>query len=103
MDIKNIEEFKTVINNNQLVLVDFWAEWCGPCRVLTPTINLLKDEEPEGTKVLKIDVTEHADIATEYGIRSIPAVLLYKDGVVIDRLIGVNPKEKYLEMINKNK
>ncbi len=88
-----------VINGSQPVLVDFWAEWCPPCRALTPTIDQLAEEVIGTARVGKLNVDENPAIATEYGIQSIPAVLVFKNGQVVERLIGVQAKETYAEAI----
>ena len=77
------------------VLVDFWAEWCGPCRVLGPTIEDLAREYAGKVKVAKLNVDESQAVARKYGIRSIPTVLLFAGGEVRETLVGVRPKQEY--------
>ncbi|MCL4112863.1 UNVERIFIED_CONTAM: hypothetical protein GTU68_046181 [Idotea baltica] len=84
-----------VIESAEPVLVDFWAPWCGPCRALTPIIDELSDELAGSIKVGKVNVDESPEAATKYGISSIPAVLVFKGGEVVNTLIGVQSKASY--------
>ena len=84
-----------VLESPQLVLVDFWAAWCGPCRALGPTIEELAEQYDGEVKVGKLNVDDHPEIAARLGISSIPAVLLFKDGEVVETLVGVRGKEAY--------
>jgi len=93
--------FKEEISSG-LVLVDFWAPWCGPCRMLGPIIEEVA-KEVEGIKVGKLNVDENPQTAQKFQIMSIPAVMLFKDGEVVETLIGLRPKEAYLEAIESHK
>ncbi|MEM8681592.1 MAG: thioredoxin [Planctomycetota bacterium] len=84
-----------VLESNQLVLVDFWAAWCGPCRALGPTIDALAEQYEGEVKIGKLNVDDNPEVASQLGISSIPAVLLFKDGEVIETLVGVRAKEAY--------
>ena len=84
-----------VLESNQLVLVDFWAAWCGPCRALGPTIDALAEQYEGEVKIGKLNVDDNPEVASQLGISSIPAVLLFKDGEVIETLVGVRGKEAY--------
>ncbi len=84
-----------VLDSDQPVLVDFWAAWCGPCRVVGPTIEELAHEYDGTVKVGKLDIDENPQAPSDFGISSIPAVLLFKDGKVVKTLVGVQPKERY--------
>jgi thioredoxin 1 len=88
-----------VIDSDRPVLVDFWAEWCGPCRAVGPTIEDLAKQYGDTIKVGKLNVDENPQAAIDFGIRSIPAVLLFKDGKVVETLIGVQPKQQYEQAI----
>ena len=79
-----------VLQSDVPVLVDFWAPWCGPCRSLAPHLDALATRFAGQAKVVKVDVDQSPDVAAKYGIRGIPALLLFKDGTVVDKLIG-NP------------
>ena len=81
-----------VLNSDQPVLVDFWATWCGPCRVIAPTIEELASEYEGRAKVVKLDVDNNPETAMKYGIRSIPSLLFFKDGRPVDQMVGVVPK-----------
>ena len=84
--------FSELIAGNKAVVVDFWAEWCGPCRMIGPVIEELADEYDGKAVIGKMNVDENSEIPGEYGIRSIPTVLFFKDGVLTDKHVGVAPK-----------
>jgi thioredoxin 1 len=94
-----------VFSNNELVVIDFWASWCGPCKMLLPTIEELSIDYENDSKVgiYKINVDENRNISSKHNIRSIPAVLFFKNGVEIDRFIGYKNKEVIREMIENFK
>ena len=93
------EEFLKMIGQD-LVLVDFYATWCGPCKMMSPIIDSLANER--AFKVVKIDVDKNIEIAQEYSVMSIPTLILFKNGKLIDKKNGFMPKELLLEWINKN-
>lgn len=92
----NFEE--EVLKSNKPILIDFWAEWCGPCRMMGPIIEEIANET-EDFKVGKINIDEDPDIAANYGIESIPTLLYFKDGKVVKTLVGLRPKEDILEAL----
>lgn len=92
--------FKEVIENSgKPVLVDFWAAWCGPCRMLTPIVEDLSKEFGEDVIIAKVNVDEEIELAQAYGIMSIPNVIIFKDGKVADNSVGVRPKNYYSETL----
>ncbi len=87
------------LQSNIPVIIDFWAAWCGPCRMIAPIIEELSEEYEGKIKVGKLDVDENQNTAIRYGVRSIPTVLFIKDGKVIDQIIGAVPKNVFVEKI----
>lgn len=89
-----------VLKSSKLVLVDFWASWCGPCKMLAPIIEEIANEYSDIIKVGKVNVDDQRELAQKYDILSIPTVLLFKDGKITNKSIGFVPKEKIIEMFN---
>ena len=91
---------KLVLQSDKPVLVDFWAAWCGPCRMVGPIIDELSKEYDGKAVVGKVDVDNNQEFAAKYGVRNIPTVLLFKNGELVDRKVGVSPKQVYAEAID---
>lgn len=103
MELKlNSENFESeVLNANEKVLVDFYADWCGPCKMMAPVIEELAEELQGKAKVGKINVDESTDIATQYDVMSIPTIIIFKNGKEVKRFIGVRDKQELLnEVVN---
>ena len=93
--------FNEIISNNNLVLVDFYAEWCGPCKMLAPIISEIKEELKDKVYVIKVNVDEDEELSNKFGIYSIPTLVLIKDGKEIDRKVGYNTKQILVDWINR--
>ena len=91
---------KDVLRSEIPVLVDFWAEWCGPCRIMAPTIDLVATEYAGKLKVGKLDVDSNSNVAARYNIRGIPTLLLFKDGHVVDQRVGAVGKSEVQKMLS---
>ena len=90
---------ETVLKSDKPVIVDFWAAWCGPCRMVGPIIEQLSHEYEGKAVVGKVDVDAHQEYAAKYGVRNIPTVLVFQNGEVVGRLVGVAPKSVYTDAI----
>lgn len=90
-----------VLNSQVPVLVDFWATWCGPCRMIGPSVEELATEYQGKAKVFKVDVDSEGDLASQYGIMSIPALLVFKGGKVVDKMVGAQPKAAIASLIDR--
>jgi thioredoxin 1 len=91
-----------VLKSNKLVLVDFWAEWCGPCRALAPKLEEIGQEMSDKLTVAKVDVDSNQNSAAQYGIRSIPSLILFKNGQPVDQVMGNLPKDQLVQFIQKH-
>ena len=92
---------EVVLKSDKPVVVDFWAEWCGPCKMLGPTIEELSKDFEGQVVVGKVDVDANQDFASQYGVRNIPTVLIFQNGEVVGRQVGVAPKQTYAEALNQ--
>ena len=93
-------EFSGIIENNKIVILDFWAEWCGPCRMVGPIIDELSSDYDGKAVVAKIDVDSNQIFAAKYGVRNIPTVLIFHKGELVDRQVGVAPKKTYSDALD---
>ena len=91
-----------IMKSSQLALVDFWAEWCGPCRMLGPTIDAIADEYQGKMKVYKMNVDENPATPTRFSIRGIPTVLFFKNGQLVDQLVGNHPRDTIAQVVQKH-
>tara|TARA_R110002049_G_scaffold85790_8_gene218173 strand:+ start:2007 stop:2327 length:321 start_codon:yes stop_codon:yes gene_type:complete len=100
-EINNIEEFNTLIAQSKPVLLDFYAEWCGPCQALLPVVSELAIENEDLIEIQKINVDKQPELAQKFGVRSIPALFFIKDGKVVEQLMGNQPKSILQERITR--
>lgn len=94
-----MEKLQQIFKENEKVLIDFYADWCGPCRMLAPVIEEIKVEAADYLKVVKINVDDNPEIASQYGVRSIPTLVYVKDGKVANQMVGFRPKKDILKMV----
>ena len=97
----NESDFDSLVSNG-LVLVDFYADWCGPCKMMSPIIDEIANEVDDRVKICKLNVDESQNIAIEYNVMSIPTLIIFKNGVMINNIVGLRQKQEILNIINNN-
>jgi thioredoxin 1 len=103
MAISNVTDQTFVTETSEgLVLADFWAPWCGPCKMIAPVLEEIDAELDGKVKIVKLDVDENQETAVKFGVMSIPTLVLFKDGEVVDKVIGFQPKEALVNLISKH-
>ena len=95
------QNFEELLNEGKPMVIDFWAEWCGPCRMIGPIIEELTAEYQDRVIIGKVDVDNNNDIVSQFGIRNIPTVLFIKDKEVVDKQVGASPKATFVEKVEK--
>ncbi len=101
-DLASKEFVQEVINSSSTVVVDFWAPWCGPCKMLGPVLHEVAGEMEGKATFFKLNVDENTDIAQKYSVVSIPTVLVFKNGEVVDKMVGFRPKQDIIKFISNN-
>ena len=94
--------FDSLLESEKLIIVDFWATWCGPCRMLSPLLDEIEEEMSDKITVVKVNVDDADEIAMRYRIMSIPTLLFFKNGQLVDKTVGAMPKRTLVEKINAN-
>ena len=102
MKVATNTNFNELLQDSKLVIVDFWATWCGPCRMLSPILDQVEEEMPDQITVVKVNVDDADEIAAQYRIMSIPTLRFVKNGEIVDKTVGAMPKPALLEKIKAN-
>ena len=102
VNIESVKEFQELEENNQTIFVDFWASWCGPCRMVSPFVDQVAEEYKGKLPVLKVEVEDQRELSERFEILSVPTLAVIKDGEIVDSINGFQPKEKITELIENN-
>ena len=103
IDIETKEQFEQIVRDNEIVMTDFWATWCGPCKYFASGILPKLAEEAEGIKIVKVDVDKVSDLATQFGISTVPTILFFKNKDVVNKFVGLHQKSELLKEIEEIK
>ncbi|MBR0294584.1 MAG: thioredoxin [Bacilli bacterium] len=99
--VNDSQEFNKILDDNHVIVVDFFATWCGPCRMLAPVLEEIDQEGAFGCDIMKVDVDEVEDVASRYGISSIPTIIIFKDGEPVNVMVGFRGKPQLIDAVKK--
>ena len=102
MELKHVnsENFESEINSGKVTLVDFFATWCGPCKMLGPVLEQVADEVKDKANIVKLDIDGSMDLAKQFGVMSVPTMVIFKDGKEVDRIVGLRQKSQIVDALN---